>query len=303
MWTHVITILSFLAYLPRSKHLHIASAAFNVWFGRTGPGRQARDAALRRSRHPRGGHPLRRRHRRRPDLEGDARHLLLHRVRPLPGRVPGVCHRQDAVAQAGDHGTARPGVRRRRGAGDRPRPGGDGGPAAAQRSDLTALVPSAVPEESVWDCVTCGACVQACPVSIEHVDHIVDLRRHLVMVESSFPVRGRADAARRRALVEPLGQGAVRARRLGRRPRHPDPRAGRDRARVPVLGRLRELVRRARPPHGREHGEAAAEGRASTSRSSAPARPAPATRRGGSATSTCSRRSPSRTWRRSTRPA
>ncbi len=57
------------------------------------------------------------------------------------------------------------------------------------------LVPAAVPEESVWDCVTCGACVQACPVSIEHIDHIVDLRRHLVMVESSFPGRGRADAA------------------------------------------------------------------------------------------------------------
>jgi Fe-S oxidoreductase len=44
-----------------------------------------------------------------------------------------------------------------------------------------------VPAEMVWDCVTCGACVQACPVSIEHVDHIVDLRRHLVMVEASFP--------------------------------------------------------------------------------------------------------------------
>ena len=38
-----------------------------------------------------------------------------------------------------------------------------------------------------WDCVTCGACVQACPVNIEHIDHIVDLRRHLVMVESRFP--------------------------------------------------------------------------------------------------------------------
>ena len=50
-----------------------------------------------------------------------------------------------------------------------------------------ALVPNAVPEDSVWDCVTCGACVQACPVSIEHIDHIVDLRRHLVMVDSSFP--------------------------------------------------------------------------------------------------------------------
>ena len=35
--------------------------------------------------------------------------------------------------------------------------------------------------------MTCGACVEACPVSIEHVDHIVDLRRHLVMVESRFP--------------------------------------------------------------------------------------------------------------------
>ena len=39
----------------------------------------------------------------------------------------------------------------------------------------------------VWDCVTCGACVRGCPVSIEHVDHIVDLRRHLVMVDSRFP--------------------------------------------------------------------------------------------------------------------
>ena len=38
-----------------------------------------------------------------------------------------------------------------------------------------------------WDCVTCGACVEACPVNIEHIDHIVDLRRHLVMVESRFP--------------------------------------------------------------------------------------------------------------------
>ena len=38
VWAHVLTILSFLAYLPRSKHLHIATAAFNVWYGRTGPG-------------------------------------------------------------------------------------------------------------------------------------------------------------------------------------------------------------------------------------------------------------------------
>jgi Fe-S oxidoreductase len=54
------------------------------------------------------------------------------------------------------------------------------------------LVPKAVPADMVWDCVTCGACVQACPVSIEHIDHIVDLRRHLVMVDSSFPSESEA---------------------------------------------------------------------------------------------------------------
>ena len=39
----------------------------------------------------------------------------------------------------------------------------------------------------VWDCVTCGACVEACPVMIEHVDKIVGLRRNLVLEESRFP--------------------------------------------------------------------------------------------------------------------
>ena len=39
----------------------------------------------------------------------------------------------------------------------------------------------------LWSCTTCGACVQQCPVDIEHVDEIVDMRRYQVMVESSFP--------------------------------------------------------------------------------------------------------------------
>ena len=165
---HVLTILTFLAYLPRSKHLHIFTAAVNVWFGRTRARRPARAVALRRPEDgARGGAPLRRRHDRGLDLEGGARHVLVHRVRSLPGRLPGVRDRQGAVAEARDHGAARPGVR-----------------AATPRRRWSL---GAVPEESVWDCVTCGACVQACPVSIEHIDHIVDLRRHLVMVESSFP--------------------------------------------------------------------------------------------------------------------
>jgi Fe-S oxidoreductase len=39
----------------------------------------------------------------------------------------------------------------------------------------------------LWSCTACGACVQQCPVDIEHVDHIMDMRRYQVLVESSFP--------------------------------------------------------------------------------------------------------------------
>jgi Fe-S oxidoreductase len=39
----------------------------------------------------------------------------------------------------------------------------------------------------LWSCTTCGACVEQCPVDIEHVDHIVDMRRNQVLIESAFP--------------------------------------------------------------------------------------------------------------------
>jgi len=39
----------------------------------------------------------------------------------------------------------------------------------------------------LWSCTSCGACVEECPVDIEHVDHIVNMRRFQVLVESEFP--------------------------------------------------------------------------------------------------------------------
>ncbi|HKR67522.1 MAG TPA: (Fe-S)-binding protein, partial [Streptosporangiaceae bacterium] len=39
----------------------------------------------------------------------------------------------------------------------------------------------------IWSCTNCGACVNECPVDIEHIDHITDLRRHQVLIESEFP--------------------------------------------------------------------------------------------------------------------
>jgi len=44
-----------------------------------------------------------------------------------------------------------------------------------------------IPDETVWACTTCGWCEQACPVFIEHLPRIVDMRRNLVLMESRFP--------------------------------------------------------------------------------------------------------------------
>ncbi|MFH8749125.1 (Fe-S)-binding protein [Streptomyces rimosus] len=60
--------------------------------------------------------------------------------------------------------------------------------AEADRPLIGTLEENGVIDPDVlWSCTTCGACVEQCPVDIEHVDHIVDMRRYQVMIESSFP--------------------------------------------------------------------------------------------------------------------
>ncbi|OJV81046.1 MAG: Fe-S oxidoreductase [Cellulomonas sp. 73-92] len=49
------------------------------------------------------------------------------------------------------------------------------------------LVGGPIDTDVLWACTTCGACVQECPVDIEHVDTILDLRRHQVLAASEFP--------------------------------------------------------------------------------------------------------------------
>jgi Fe-S oxidoreductase len=51
----------------------------------------------------------------------------------------------------------------------------------------TAEVGGVIDPDVLWSCTTCGACVEQCPVDIEHVDHIVDMRRYQVLIESEFP--------------------------------------------------------------------------------------------------------------------
>ena len=49
------------------------------------------------------------------------------------------------------------------------------------------LVPDVIEEDVLWSCTTCGACVEQCPVDIEHVDTILDMRRYEVLMEACFP--------------------------------------------------------------------------------------------------------------------
>jgi Fe-S oxidoreductase len=65
-------------------------------------------------------------------------------------------------------------------------------PGSGPEQDLRPLVGTleqggVIDPDVLWSCTNCGACVEQCPVDIEHIDHIVDMRRYQVMVESEFP--------------------------------------------------------------------------------------------------------------------
>ncbi len=162
VWAHVLIILSFLVYLPYSKHLHIVSAAFNVYFGRTRSRGRIEPIDFDK-----------------PEAEvrfGSARASDMTWKQMLDTVSCTECGRCQDVCPAYATGKAlSPKLL-----------------IMAMRDQLvsgatTPIVPNAVTDDIVWDCVTCGACVRECPVGIEHVDHIIDLRRNLVMVESRFP--------------------------------------------------------------------------------------------------------------------
>jgi Fe-S oxidoreductase/nitrate reductase gamma subunit len=62
----------------------------------------------------------------------------------------------------------------------------NGALATAEPAPGLQLVGEVITDAVLWDCTTCRACMEACPVFIEHVPKIVDMRRHLVLVESRF---------------------------------------------------------------------------------------------------------------------
>ncbi len=205
-WAHILLVAAFLVYLPFSKHLHIATAFPNIYL---------------RKLEPRGQLPA-------ADLEDEAATFGLKTLQDLGwkdlldgftctecGRCQEACPAwqtgkplnpktfimgiRDMSVEA-EHGVNlipnSPIVRETHGLTD----------GLAADALAKPIVDDAIPYEAVWDCVTCGACVEACPVLIEHVDKIVGLRRNLVLEESRFPSELTAAFRGMEGVANPWGQ-------------------------------------------------------------------------------------------------
>jgi Fe-S oxidoreductase len=176
VWAHVLLILAFLVYLPYSKHLHIFLAAVNVFFGRT----RARGRLEPINFEPGGDQEVRFGAATVADMTW--KQMVDTMSCTECGRCQDVCPAYNTGKELSPKLLIM--ALRDQLLADGPKALAAG---AAQAQKLPPLVPAAVTDNVVWDCVTCGACQQECPVGIEHIDHIVDLRRNLVMVESRFP--------------------------------------------------------------------------------------------------------------------
>ncbi|MDQ3915918.1 MAG: (Fe-S)-binding protein [Actinomycetota bacterium] len=184
LWWHSLIILGFLVYLTYSKHLHIITAGINVLFTSERPKGALKPMEI--------------------DLEtmseddtfGAAKLTDLSWKQMLDGMTCTECGRCQSQCPAWHTGKPLSPKLLIMDARDHLFESGPALLAAKRESDeafaaavaaLPDLNPAVVEDEVIWDCTTCGACVQACPVNIEHIDAIVDMRRNLVMGESRFP--------------------------------------------------------------------------------------------------------------------
>ncbi len=72
--------------------------------------------------------------------------------------------------------------------------GGEAAPAPAEEASTgtKAMVGEVITEDVIWACTTCRACQDICPVYVEHIDKIIDMRRHLVLDLAQVPETGLA---------------------------------------------------------------------------------------------------------------
>ena len=179
-WGHNLVVLTFLNLLPLSKHFHIITSMPNVFFKKLEP-----KGALGKQ-----------------DLENATTFGTSYINQFTWKQVLDMY----SCTECGRCSSNCPATIQRQAAGPRQllinlrdylyehEDAADGGQAerrgdaeAASRSARTSSASSLIHDEVLWACTTCRACEEACPVMIEYVDKIVDMRRHLVQEESRFP--------------------------------------------------------------------------------------------------------------------
>ncbi len=168
-WAHNLVVLVFLNLLPLSKHFHVVTAIPNVFFGKTEPYGRLSKQDLENS-----------------EIFGTSqmRHFDWKQVLDMYSCTEcGRCSSQCPATATGkplaprqmlldlrDYLYAHP-------------------ESVLDENSQENIVGelTGVTDEVIWSCNTCRACEDACPVHIEYVDKIVDIRRHLVQEEARFP--------------------------------------------------------------------------------------------------------------------
>ncbi len=174
-WSHIVIVFGFLNFLPFSKHLHVLTSIPNTFF--------ANNSEIRNTLKP-------------LDLEdenievygaSDIDHFSWKQL--LDGYSCTECGRCTASCPAATVGKS---LSPRKIIVDIRHRTHDKAPLIVNgisESEVfeKPLVHTYITDTELWQCTTCMACVQECPVMIEHVDSIVDMRRNLVLTESEFP--------------------------------------------------------------------------------------------------------------------
>jgi Fe-S oxidoreductase len=175
-WGHIIIILSFMNYLPYSKHFHIVTSLPNVYLSKIGPQTLDTEEINFDNENVFLG-------------SGDIEQLTWKEM--FDGYACTECGRCTSVCPA--NLTGKPLSPRKIIMDIRERVS-EKAPLIKSGKEIPAEIESHklvsehyITDAELWACTSCMACVQECPVNIEHVNPIVDMRRFLVQSESRFP--------------------------------------------------------------------------------------------------------------------
>ncbi len=165
-WVHLITIFVFLNYLPYSKHFHIITSIPNVYFSKIESSAHELKLVDFESENQSFG-------------ASDVIDLTWKQV--LDSYTCTECGRCDDVCPAVAAGKSLSPRKIMMDIRDR------SVEMISGTRENNTLLHNFIQDKEIWECTTCKSCQDACPVMIEHVDTIIDLRRNLVLAESEFP--------------------------------------------------------------------------------------------------------------------